>query len=191
MVSMMGMEWKRGQEEADIGASIGRDLGTVSGSIGFILAMFMPENGLVAKAMGVECILARMGVGMLASLSGASSTALDTIISEMGTHMLENILRTRRMDLGYIILQMDIDMRVPGMRVEGKGLECTHLEMGKPNLVTGKVEFLTSQAPRTPPIQYLLLVSIILKYSMQCRKLGERQRKPMMWPRWMKGSTGQ
>ena len=88
---------------------------------------------------------------------------------EMGTHILENILRTRCMDLVSILLQMGIGMREPGMRVEGKGLECTHSEMVKHNLVTGKMEFLTYQAPRTQPILYLLLLFIILKYSMQCR----------------------
>ena len=83
--------------------------------------------------------------------------------------MLENILRTRCMGLGSILLQMDIDMKEPGMRVEGKGLECTHSEMVKHKLVTGKMEFLTFQAHRTPPILYLLLLFIIQKYSMQCR----------------------
>lgn len=87
----------------------------------------------------------------------------------MEIHMRGNTLRTRCMGLGYIVLQMVIDMKEPGMRAEGKDLECIHLEMVKPNLVTGKVESLTFQAPRTRPIQFLLSVSIILKYSMRCR----------------------
>ena len=78
-------------------------------------------------------------------------------------------MRTRCMDLVSILLQMGIGMREPGMRVEGKGLECTHSEMVKHKLVTGKMEFLTFQAHRTPPILYLLLLLIIQKYSMQCR----------------------
>ena len=41
--------------------------------------------------------------------------------------------------------------------------------MVKPNLVTGKMESLTFQAHGTPLLQFLLLVSIIPKYSMQCR----------------------
>jgi hypothetical protein len=83
--------------------------------------------------------------------------------------MLGNILQTRCMGLESTLLQMGIDMREPGMRVEGKALECTHLEMGKHNLVTGKMEFLTFQAHSTPAIQYLLLLFIIPKYLIQCR----------------------
>ncbi|KAK9232671.1 hypothetical protein WN943_022919 [Citrus x changshan-huyou] len=52
----------------------------------------------------------------------------------MGTHMLENILRTRYMDLVSIVLPMGINMEEPGIRVEDKGLEYKHSEMGKPNL---------------------------------------------------------
>ncbi|KAL5795119.1 hypothetical protein ACOSP7_003713 [Xanthoceras sorbifolium] len=64
-------------------------------------------------------------------------------------------------------LPMGIDMRERGMRVEDKDSECTHLEMGKPNLVTGRMEFSTFQARRTP---------VILKRD-------EQQKKLMMWPR--------
>ena len=88
---------------------------------------------------------------------------------EMGIHMLVNTLRTRCTGLGYTVLQIAIVMKEPGMRAEGKDLECIHLEMVKPNLVTGKMESLTFQAHRTPLIQFLLLVSIIPKYSMWCR----------------------
>lgn len=70
--------------------------------------------------------------------------------------MLENILQTRCMGLVYIVLQMGIGMRVLGMRVGGKGLECIHLEMERHNLVTGKMEYLMSQAHRTLHILYLL-----------------------------------
>lgn len=70
--------------------------------------------------------------------------------------MQGNILRTRCMDLVSIALQMAIGMRVLGMRVEDKGLECIRLEMGKRNLVIGKMEFLMSQAHRTLHILYLL-----------------------------------
>ena len=62
--------------------------------------------------------------------------------------MLENILRTRYMDLVSIVLPMGINMKEPGIRVEDKGLEYKHSEMGKPNLVTGEMEFLTFQAHR-------------------------------------------
>lgn len=64
---------------------------------------------------------------------------------EMGTRMLENILRIRCMALASIVLQMGIDMREPGMKVKGKALECTHSEMERLNLVTGKMECLMSQ----------------------------------------------
>ena len=70
--------------------------------------------------------------------------------------MLGNILQTRCMDLVSIALLMGIGMRALGMRVEDKGLECIHLEMGKHNPVIGKMEFLMSQAHRTLHILYLL-----------------------------------
>lgn len=89
--------------------------------------------------------------------------------SEMGTLTLENILLTRCTALGFINLPMGTATRGPGMRVEGKGLECTHSETARHNLVTGKMEFLTFQAHRIQRTLYLLLLSIIPKYSMQCR----------------------
>lgn len=85
--------------------------------------------------------------------------------------MLENTLQTRCMDLEFIILSMGIGMKEPGMRVGGKGLECTHLEMERLNLGTGKMGFLTSQALKAQPILYLLLLLIIPKYSMLSRYL--------------------
>lgn len=85
--------------------------------------------------------------------------------------MLENILQTRCMGLVFIVLPMGIGMKGHGMREEDRGLECTHLEMGKPNLVTGKMEFWMFQVHRTPLILYVLLVFIIPKYLMQCRYL--------------------
>ena len=78
--------------------------------------------------------------------------------------MLESTLQTRCMDLECIVSQMDIDMKEPGMRAEGKGLGCTLLEMGRPNLGIGIMGFLMSQAHRTPPILYLLLQFIIPEY---------------------------
>lgn len=78
--------------------------------------------------------------------------------------MLVNTLRIRCMDMGYIVLQMAIVMKDPGMKAKGKELECMHLEMEKPSLVTGKMESLTLPAHRVPPILFLLLVSIILGY---------------------------
>jgi hypothetical protein len=50
-------------------------------------------------------------------------THLVSNYSEMGIHMLENILPTRCMALVSIVLQMGIGMREPGMRVEGKAWE--------------------------------------------------------------------
>lgn len=83
--------------------------------------------------------------------------------------MQGNTLPTRCMDLGHTVLQMAIDMKEPGMREEGKDLECIHLEMAKPSPVTGKTESSMFQAHRTPLTQFLLLVSIIPKYLMLCR----------------------
>lgn len=80
-------------------------------------------------------------------------------------------MQIRCMDLGSISLQMCIGMKEHGMRVEGKGLECTHSEMVKLNLVTGKMGFLTFLARRIQLTLYLLLLFIIQKYSMQCRYL--------------------
>lgn len=83
--------------------------------------------------------------------------------------MRVNILRTRCMVLAFTVLQMAIVMKEHGMKAEGKDSECIHLEMVNPNLVTGKMESSTFQAHRTLLIQFLLLESIIPKYSMQCR----------------------
>lgn len=148
--------------------------------IGFIQVMFILVNGLMDRVMGVVFILVKMGVDMLESLNGVLNMDLVIIISEMETYMLVNTLRTRCMDLGYIVLQIAIDMKEPGMREEGKDLECIHLEIVKPNPVTGKMESLTFQAHRTLLTRFLLLVSIIPKYLMPCRKQDEPQRKPMM-----------
>ena len=56
--------------------------------------------------------------------------------------MLGNILLTRCMVLEFIILEMDIAMKEPGMKEESRDLEHTLLEMVKHNLVTGKMAFL-------------------------------------------------
>lgn len=93
--------------------SIGRVLDMVLECIGFTLVMFMLGNGLMDRLMGVEFIPVRMGVDMLGNSSGASSMALVTTISEMGIHMLENILRIKCMGLESIDLQMDIGTREP------------------------------------------------------------------------------
>ena len=76
------------------------------------------------------------------------------------------------MDLVSIVLPMGINMKEPGIRVEDKGLEYTHSEMGKPNLVTGEMEFLTFQAHRIRLILYHLLQFTTSKYSMQCSNLN-------------------
>ncbi|KAA8525957.1 hypothetical protein F0562_007943 [Nyssa sinensis] len=101
------------------------------GFIGFTLVMSMLVSGLMGSVMGVECTLVRMGAAMLESLSGASNTGLVVTISEMGTHMLESILQTRCMVLESITLGLDIDMKEPGMREEGRVLVCTLSEIGE------------------------------------------------------------
>lgn len=138
---MMAMEWRLGPEGADTAGSTDRVSGMDLGFIGFIQEMFMLGNGRTGRAMAVEFIPVRMAVDMWVSSSGGSSMDLAIIISEMGTHMLENILQTRCMVLEFTVSKMGIGMREPGMKVEGKVSECIHLEMGKPNLGTGKMEF--------------------------------------------------
>lgn len=180
MASMMGMGWRLGRGEAGTAVSIGRVSGMGLECIDFILVMFMLGNGRMGKVMAVEPILVKTVVDMWGNSSGVLSTAMATIILEMGTHMLENTLQTRCMGLEFISLPTVIGMREPGMRVEGKGLECTPLEMERLNLGTGKMGFLTSQALKAQPILYLLLLFIIPKYSMLFRKHAEQQRRPMM-----------
>ena len=77
----MGTESRLGPEGADIGANIGKILGMDLGFISFIPQMFMQVSGLMGKVIDVEFILVRMGVDMLANLSGRSSTALAIAIS--------------------------------------------------------------------------------------------------------------
>lgn len=60
--------------------------------------------------------------------------------------MLGNTLQTRCMDSEFIVLQMAIVMKEPGMRVEDKGLGCILSGTVKLSLVTGKMEFLMSLA---------------------------------------------
>lgn len=84
--------------------------------------------------------------------------------------MLVNILLIKCMDLAFInLLTMDTATRGLGMKAEGKDLECIHIEMEKPNPVTGRMEFLTFPALRILLIQCPPLQFIIPKYSMQCR----------------------
>lgn len=132
------------------------DLGFISS----ILVMFMLVNGLVGKAMDVVFILVRMGVDMLGSLSGVSNMVLAITISEMETHMLGSTLQTKCMDSGFTVLPMGIDMKEPGTREGGKGLECTRLGMERHNLVIGKMVSLISLALKTsiPGLQLLLTI---------------------------------
>ena len=81
MGSMMDMELRLGLGGAGIGDSIARGFDRGLGCIGFIQGMFMLENGLMGRVMGVECILVRTGVGMLGSSSGVSSMVLGITIS--------------------------------------------------------------------------------------------------------------
>ena len=62
--------------------------------------------------------------------------------AEMGTYMLVNILQTRCMVLECINFRMVIGMRGHGMKEEDKDRECTLSEMGKHNVVTGRMGFL-------------------------------------------------
>lgn len=60
---------------------------------------------------------------------------------EMGTRILGNTLQTRCMDLESISLEMDIGMKVPGMREVGRVLACILSEVVKCNLGTGTTGF--------------------------------------------------
>lgn len=77
--------------------------------------------------------------------------------------MLGNILQTRCMDLEFIVLQMVIAMKEPGMRVEDKALGCILSGLVKPSLVTGKMGFLMFLAHRTSPLLFLQWPFIIQK----------------------------
>lgn len=88
--------------------------------------------------------------------------------AEMGIYMLGNILQTRCMVSEFISLLMDTDMKVPGMKEEGRGLECTLSEMGKPNLVTGKMASFMFPVFKMLSLD-LLMLPIPLKFSMQSR----------------------
>jgi len=70
----------------------------------------------------------------------AAKTNLSLLMCKgMATTMLGSTLQTRCMALEFIVLQMGIDMREHGMRVEGKAWGCTHLETERPKQVTGKM----------------------------------------------------
>ena len=58
--------------------------------------------------------------------------------------MQENILGTKFMDLGSIILPMAIAMKGLGMKVESKALACILLEMQKLDVVNGMVALLNT-----------------------------------------------
>lgn len=64
MGNMMATALRHGRGAAGIEGSTGRALGMVLECIGFILVMCMLGNGLVVRAMGVGCILARTGADM-------------------------------------------------------------------------------------------------------------------------------
>lgn len=69
------------------------------------------------------------------------------------------------MDLGFInLLIMDTGTRGHGMKAEDKDLECIHIEMEKPNPVTGRMEFSTFLALRILLIPCPLSQFIIPKY---------------------------
>lgn len=184
MASMMVMELKHGHGVAGIEGSIGKALDMVLECIGFIRVMCTLGNGLVGRAMGVAFIPVRMVVVMWESLSGVLNTVLDTIISGMEIDMQESILQIKCMDLESTVLQMAIVMKVPGTRGGDRGMECTHLEMVKLSLATGKMESLIFQAHRAMFILFLLLLSITLRCLMLFRKLDEQQKRPMRLARW-------
>ncbi|KAF2308356.1 hypothetical protein GH714_000229 [Hevea brasiliensis] len=70
-----------------------------------------------------------------------------SIMQKQG-HILVNILQTGCIVLEFISLEMDIDMKEHGMKEGCKGLACTLSELGKHNLVNGKMVFLISSTQR-------------------------------------------
>lgn len=83
--------------------------------------------------------------------------------------MQGSILLTKCTGLAYTVLLMDIDTKERGMREEGKVLECTASEAGKPSLVTGKMGFSMFLALRAVLILYLQWLCTILKSLMPFR----------------------
>lgn len=71
--------------------------------------------------------------------------------------MVGSILQTECMVLVCTILQMDIDMKVVGMKEEGKDLVCILSEMATLNQVIGKTVF--------SAFQRLKIMSKLLKQS--------------------------
>lgn len=76
MANTTDMEWRLGQEGADIEGNTGKGSGMDLEFIGSILVMFMQESGPMGRVMDVEFILVRMGADMLVNLSGESNMAL-------------------------------------------------------------------------------------------------------------------
>lgn len=83
--------------------------------------------------------------------------------------MLENILKTKCMDMESIVLQTGIDTKDHGMKEEGKGLVRTLSETAKRNLAIGTMGSLISQVLIVQHIQYHQLLSIIPEFFMQSR----------------------
>lgn len=88
--------------------------------------------------------------------------------AEMETHIRENILQTGCTVLEFMNLGMDIGMRGPGMRGEGRVLECILSEVVRRNTVTGKMGFSMFQAHKTH-ILHLRILSTMSKSSMPPR----------------------
>lgn len=87
--------------------------------------------------------------------------------------MLESISQTKCMVLVYTVLQMGINMRVLGMKGEGKDLVCIRSEMEILNQATGKMGFLEFQPLRTYFFRTLLLIQFLMpKFLKQSRYLN-------------------
>ncbi|KAL5973759.1 hypothetical protein ACLOJK_030415 [Asimina triloba] len=86
----------------------------------------------------LNVLLVTQTVGVPVAKSSASTKALSPLFTYF--YLTGNTLLTRCMGLECINMQMDIGMRDPGMREEGRDLECTHLEMERHSQATGKME---------------------------------------------------
>lgn len=135
----MGMGLRGGLEEADTRVNIGKDRGMAMGFIDSTQGTLMQGSGAMGRAMALECRLALMVAAMLVNSSMALSMALVATILEMEIDMQENILETKSMDSGSIILLMVIVTRVHGMKAGSRAMASILFEMATQDVVCGMV----------------------------------------------------
>ncbi|BBG95652.1 Histone H3 K4-specific methyltransferase SET7/9 family protein [Prunus dulcis] len=138
MGGTMGMGLRGGLEEADTRVNIDKDRGMGMGFIDSTQGTLMLGSGAMGRAMALECKLALMVAAMLVNSSMALSMAMVATILEMEIDMQENILETKSMDLGSIILLMVIVTRVHGMKAGSRAMVSILFEMATQDVAAGK-----------------------------------------------------